>query len=216
MDPKLSSLDPKLQDAYNRVMGTTPAAPGPQTQAPQASVTPPPAAQAPDPALPPYPQAPAQADISSSGFQTPSPVDQAPQAPVYSAPIPVAESAPPPPPIAENAYSTPVTTPPPVPAEPTPAQSAPVQEYTQPAQPQMAPIETSSPAIPSAPSGSIPGVNSTLSFNATDSQKNVGTTPRKKGGLHIMPVVIGLGIVVLLVAYTFAWIILFNVEIPFL
>jgi hypothetical protein len=55
-----------------------------------------------------------------------------------------------------------------------------------------------------------------MAFNAEDSHKNVGTTPVKKGGMHIMPVVVGLGIVVLLMAYTFVWIMLFNVQVPFL
>jgi hypothetical protein len=71
------------------------------------------------------------------------------------------------------------------------------------------------PAAPT-PSGPIPGVNSTVAFNATDSHKNVGTTPVKKGGLHMMPVIVGIGIVFLLVAYTFVWVYLFKVDLPFL
>lgn len=125
MDPKLSNLDPKLQDAYHRVMGNT--APG-ATQELGQNPAPPPAAE---------PQTPTtNADPSKSA--------QAPQ------------------------------------------------------------------------SVSIPGVNSTMAFNAEDSHKNVGTTAVKSGGFHAMPIVIGLGIIILLVAYTFVWIMLFNVRVPFL
>ena len=44
----------------------------------------------------------------------------------------------------------------------------------------------------------------------------MGTTTVKKSGMRIMPLAIGFGIVFLLVAYTIVWIMLFNVQIPFL
>jgi len=159
MDPKLSNLDPKLQDAYNRVMGSTPNGNNPPV--PGQSPAP---AQDPAAAPPPMPQAP---------IQPPAP-------------------EPTPPPVSAETQAMP-----PAPTEP-------------PKAPDPMPTPTNN------PSGSIPGVNTTMAFNAEDSHKNVGTTPVKKGGLHMMPLVIGLGILVLLVVYTFVWIILFNVQIPFL
>lgn len=176
MDPKLSNLDPKLQDAYNRVMGN-----------PSAGVGAPPPPQNPDPALPnPFAQNPV-------GSPTP------PQNP-YTPPAP---AAPPPPP--QPAY-----TPPPPPA-PEPAPAPPLPPAPEPVAPPAPPAP-----VQNTPAGSIPGVNSTVAFNAADSGKNVGTTPVKKGGLHMMPVLIGVAIIFLLVAYTFVWIFLFKVQVPFL
>ncbi len=161
MDPKLSNLDPKLQDAYHRVMGTSHGGNNP----PQTTLTPPPQ----DPAMAPPP---ASTDLTSQAF------GQSPQAAPPPAPAQVQEPPPPP-----------------TPVEPS------------------RPIES---APSNLPPGSIPGVNSTLAFNSEDSHKNVGTTPTKKKGSHLMPVFVGLGIVALLVVYTFVWIILFNVQVPFL
>lgn len=171
MDPKLSQLDPKLQDAYHRVMGTTPGGNPPTPQPPQP----------PDPAV--APTAPTAPDLATQ---------------------PAPQQAVPPPP-AEPAF-----TPPPAP----PVQE--VQSPPPPAAPDPIPTSLGVSTPSNLPPGSIPGVNSTMAFNADDSHKNVGTTPIKKGGLHIMPVVIGLGIIAALVAYTFVWIILFNVQVPFL
>ena len=160
MDPKLSNLDPKLQDAYNRVMGGT------------ANVNNPPT-----PGQPPAPPA-----------QDPTAAQPIPQVP---SPQPPAAPEPTPPPA-----STETQAPPPAPAET---------------------VKTPAPPAPNPlPAGSIPGVNATMAFNAEDSHKNVGTTPVKKRGLHLMPLMIGFGILALIVVYTFVWIILFNVQVPFL
>lgn len=120
MDPKLPGTDPKLQEAYNRVMN------GP-------SVPPPPA---------PMPAAPTMPQQST--------------APMQPAPMPAA------------------------------------------------------PAQPAAPMTA-----STLAFNANNPSKNQGATV-KRGGSKIMSLVVALGIIVLLVVYTFVWIYVFKLQIPFL
>lgn len=135
MDPKLSATDPKLQDAYDRVMN------GP--------ATPPGGTVVPSPAVP--------------------PTQYSPQ--INAAPI------------------QPQTPPPPAPA-----------------MPQAAPM---SPASPSPVGGG------TIAFNANNPSKNQGATV-KRGGSKIMTLVLGVGIIVLLVAYTFVWIYVFKLQIPFL
>ena len=134
MDPKLSNLDPKLQDAYNRVMG------GPTPTAPAGGTVPPPTAPS----------------------QPVSPQPAAPQVPT----------------------PTPVT--PTVAADP-------------PAQPQAS------------------SFGGTLAFNANNAGKNQGTTVGvKKGGSKIMSLVLALGVIILLIAYTFVWIYVFKLDVPFL
>lgn len=128
MDPKLSGLDPKLREAYERVMNgpTSPGSPTPPTN----------------------PQTPAQ--------QTPP----APQA----APTPASVNAP------------------------------------------AAPAST--PAHPI----SNPSFNSG-SFNTA---APTGTTTVKKAGGKMSTILIILGLIVLLIAYTFVWVYLFDLKIPFL
>lgn len=145
MDPKLSNLDPKLKEAYDRVMGGPANAP--------AGPNPPGGASGPTPV----------------GAFPPSPTQQvSPPAPVLS-------------PSFNDAPIQPVT-----PAEPTPSAS---------------------------PSGSV---GSTIAFNANNAQKNQGTTTIKHEGSKLMPVIMGLGIVVFLLAYTFVWVFVFKLKIPFL
>lgn len=131
MDPKLSGLDPKLREAYERVMnGPSPVPSG---------INVPPA----NPAAPP-------------------PVTQ-----------PIVTPAPEPEPVPAP---TPVSPPPPTP-------------------------------VPAA---------SNFAFNA-NYQTNQGTTTTvKKAGGKMSSVLIILGLVVLLVAYTFVWVYLFKLKIPFL
>ncbi len=138
MDPKLSATDPKLQEAYDRVMNG-PAIP------PPGAVPPPPAPAPFNPVI---------------GAQPPAPAQFQPQAPV-------------------------------MPAEATAPQPAPV-----------------SPAAPSP-------IGGTIAFNANNPGKNQGATV-KRGGSKIMSLVLGLGVIVLLVAYTFVWIYVFKLQIPFL
>lgn len=132
MDPKLSNLDPKLQDAYGRVMN------GPSS-APSAGAVPPP---------------------------------------------------------------------------PAPAQAAPVSTPVAPQTPNPAPVAPTVAADPPSPQASTFG--STIAFNANNAGKNQGTTTVKKHGSKIMTIALGFGIIILLVAYTFVWIYVFKVQIPFL
>lgn len=139
MDPKLSGLDPKLREAYERVMNG-PTGPG--------GSTPPTPSQQPGQEQPP-------AQVSN----------------------PVAPT-PPPPPAA--------TPPPPSPAlNPTPPPSV----------------------APSSPSAS---------FSSGSFQTAQGTTAVKKAGGKMSTILILLGLAVLLVAYTFVWVFLFDLKIPFL
>ena len=129
MDPKLSGLDPKLREAYERVMN------GP-SPAPSGTNVPPSNPLAPPPVTPPI-------------------TTQTPEPEAVPAPAPVS--------------------PPPAPA-------------------------------PAA---------SSFAFNA-NYQTNQGTTTVKKAGGKMSSVLIILGLVVLLVAYTFVWVYLFKLKIPFL
>jgi len=234
MDPKLSNLDPKLQDAYNRVMGgsvnntTTPQQPNqtpPSSQEPplqsSPTQTPPPPTTAQNqpyqtsqsqeqqtsataPAYPPPPTDPDPGITPPSQFtentnpnpypngykETPPDIlSQSAQAPIVSSPAPDPEK-----------QTLPDETPPPsTPIDETPGPSA------------------SESTISTAPAqAAMPSSSSTIAFNAENSSKNIGTTPVKKGGLNILPLVVGLGVILLLLAYTFVWILIFNVELPFL
>lgn len=136
MDPKLSATDPKLQEAYDRVMNG-PAVPPPGT-------------------IPP-PPAPAPFSPQMGTSSTPIPVQ--PQAPVIPSEI----------------------------------------------------IPQAAPAAPAAPSP----FGGTIAFNANNPGKNQGATV-KRGGSKVMSLVLGLGVIILLVAYTFVWIYVFKLQIPFL
>lgn len=227
MDPKLSSLDPKLQDAYNRVMGSSPTGNTPPTPQPSTLNTPdpalaPPISSSPDPVAPQFPNPPSDPpptmidgtqNAAPPAFNSPDPASPPPfptdpaisPTPDPISPPPMVETAPPPAPAIEPS-PTPAPTMPEVQSEPTPVPD-----------PAISPSTTEQTvATSSMPSNAIPGVTTTVAFNASNSDKNVGTTPVKKGGLHLMPVIVGIGIVFLLTAYTFVWIILFNVQVPFL
>jgi len=176
MDPKLSNLDPKLQAAYNRVMGGTNVNPTPQ-QPDQASQTPQPTQQIPQQQSPsnipvPPPADPAPGITPASQFSTNTPANN----PSY---------------VNQN----PIPTPPPPP------------------QPNNNPNES---IKPHNPPPVMPSSSSTVAFNADNSSKNIGTTPIEKGGHHMLPFIVGIGILILLAAYTFIWIMIFNVDVPFL
>lgn len=93
-------------------------------------------------------------------------------------------------------------------------------QVEQPSAPQSAPQTPSSPPNPepvqAAPPPPTP-VSSTISYNANSSSTNQGITAVKKGGgSKLSTVFILLGLIVLLVAYTFVWIYVFKLKIPFL
>lgn len=132
MDPKLSGLDPKLREAYERVMNG-PTAPGGST--------------------PPTPNQQPNQEQPQASAQASNPVSPIPPPP---APSPTIASVP-----------------------------------------------------PIAPSSST-------SFNSGNFQTAQGTTAVKKAGGKMSTILILLGLVILLVAYTFVWVFLFDLKIPFL
>lgn len=166
MDPKLSNLDPKLKEAYDRVMnGPAPSPVGTNSPVPPA---PNPVIQGTPPSINPV-QAPSPVSNFShniSPIQPPGSFSnsQSPAAPSFSGEVPNINQAPP----------------------------------TQAINP-------------------TPAINSTIAFNASNAGKNQGTTPAKHGGSRsMMPILIGLGVIGLLAAYTFVWVIVFDLKLPFL
>ena len=140
MDPKLSSLDPNLKAAYDRVMSGPGSAPAAQNATP--------------------------------------PQQQVVQPPQASPTLPQ-----------QNFNSAPPVAP---------------------------PVQTVNPVVePVAPNPDT-SIGSTIAFNANNAQKNQGTVSVKKSGSKIMTAFLGLGLIVLLVAYTFVWIYVFKLKIPFL
>ena len=168
MDPKLSNLDPKLKEAYDRVMNGPVPSP--------ISTNPPP--------VPPAPNSVTQgASPSVNPVQTPPPVSN------FSHNISPIQ----PPGNFSNSQS--------------------------PAAPSFSDGVSNINPTPSAPASINPtsAINSTIAFNASNAGKNQGTTPAKHGGSRsMMPILIGVGIVGLLAAYTFVWVIVFDLKLPFL
>ena len=96
----------------------------------------------------------------------------------------------------------------PPPPSPMPGFSTGTEPIIQAQQPVVAP---SAPVTPAAPSG-VGG--STIAFNSNDSNKNQGATIKHGGKSKLMPVFMGLGIVIFLLAYTFVWVFVFKLKIP--
>ena len=92
-----------------------------------------------------------------------------------------------------------------------PAQTPPPIEQ---AAPQSQPQTIPQPAAPQPNQSS--GINSTIAFNAHNSEVNKGTTPVKGGGGIMKKILILLVVLVLLVAYTFVWIYVLKLDVPFL
>ena len=189
MDPKLSGLDPKLQDAYQRVMNgpaTPPDSVSTQTQTPQQPVQP----QTPNGSQPQTivePQRESQNQPEPS--QNPVLLSQSfNQANDFHPPQP---TAPPSPDV--NSYS------------PLPYSG----------------FNTSAPQQSQTPD-STPLVSSpnNVAYNADNNQgtdtPQASTTVTKKKGSVLLPLIVGLVIIFLLGAYTFVWIMIFGVKIPFL
>lgn len=106
----------------------------------------------------------------------------------------------------------------PVPQQPTPNAQAQPQPQTiiqptpttsQPIQPQAQPQPNVNPIMPTPQATNI---NGAVSFNAAASTETVV----KKGKPNIKNLLLGLGVVVFLVAYTFLWIFIFKIKLPFL
>lgn len=84
-----------------------------------------------------------------------------------------------------------------------------IQTQTPPPTPNPTPIQTAGP--PQAPT------SSTISYNATSTNSNQGISAVKRGGgSKFSTVFILLGLIVLLVVYTFVWVYVFKLKVPFL
>jgi len=195
MDPKLSGLDPKLQDAYNRVMSgpTTPPASGSST----GSATPPTTNASTSNPTPIQP-APNSPSISPPGQSTAPPSTSPSQSTSYSGFDTSASRG------NNEGYSSAAST--------YAAAAAPPQQATN-------PTASASTAAPTQPSVTPTTPSSTVSYNAqnpttTPAQNESGTV--KKKGSGIMPVFAGILIVFMLAAYVVLWIVIFEVEVPIL
>lgn len=99
------------------------------------------------------------------------------------------------------------------------SQTAPVQPATPQAnsdQPVLGQAPSTSPSpAPSNFSQAPSAATSTVAFNAHNSSLNQGAV-LKKGGSKTPTLVILIGLIILLIAYTFVWIYIFKLKIPFL
>lgn len=203
MDPqKLSQLDPKLREAYQRVMGTT--IPQPQT---------PPSAQVQTP-LPDEVSAKANPPASepttpvSDPAQTPQPTE-----PMPSPAEPNSTSTEPIPPPASQPEPffkpQPVTNPSP---QPVPNQEAAIPQ--QPAAQNSNFVQMNS-EIPAAPAKSdLAPPASTSNFTAPAPQAQ--SIPVKKKNGMILPIVFGVVGLIFVAIYTLFWTKIFNFKLPFL
>lgn len=188
MDSKLPQLDPKLKEAYDRVLN------GQNVSS----------SQNPDPAA-------RQNPINVAPAQT-SPVFQAQQPQAQNQPEPeglqgVASSQP----NVPNPVETPIQQPQPImaPIE-TPGSVGPIQ--TPQASPQSQPAITTPQSQPNQTPPPVQNIGGSIAFNAAGA---TGTVV-KKGKPNIKHILLGLGVVVFLVVYTFLWIFIFKIKLPFL
>lgn len=198
MDPqKLSQLDPKLREAYQRVMGTQ----IPKVQnVPIQIQTPTPPTPTPDPtpAPPPQPQPePTPLPNPPTGEDKPTPLIEKPTLPP-STPQSVFGS---------QSATNPQSQVPPAESNPAPAGGP-----------------TPGPAIPTQQASNFVQMNSevastpimaasTPNFTAPPQTQTIAV---KKKGNMIMPILMGIVIVVFLVIYTLFWTKIFDFKLPFL
>ena len=203
MDPqKLSQLDPKLRDAYQRVMGTPlpqvqPASPRGepvQAQTPLMPTPPTPTPSIPDPTPAPQPAPQPEPTPPPAGGPTPTIEEPGapPQPPEYQPPVPEP------------------TTPEPPPAIPAP-EPAPTPE---PAIPQQPPLGTNNFVQMNSEVASAPTVAPPASPNFA-APATASTIAVKKKSM-MMPVMIGAAALVFLAIYTLFWTKLFSLKVPFL
>lgn len=223
MDPKqpTNQLDPKLKEAYERVMGTMPASSTP----PQPVTTP--------PVLPTNPVVPHAMPITntppvihpSSPLPTPASMITPPIMPNGNPPHPIPSATTMPSvssePMSQHSVpSQPMMTPLPgqplksmEPINPTPisikAESKPEPVMTTPVnQPSM------SHATPMEPMHATVPLSTTTPVHAPISQIHGFVAPKKKAG--ISPVILIVGGVVFVIVYTLIWVKVFNIPLPFL
>ncbi len=187
MDPqKLSQLDPKLRDAYQRVMGT----------------------QLPDLQAPP---APTQDRLVQT--QNPPPPPEPTSDPTQ---MPQSEPEPTPPPLPAEPDSIPVSVPTPIIEEPslqTPVSEPESQPAINP-QPEAPPIIEPTPISPE-PTSPLQQNSISPNFAAPAPMQNQTMAIKKKGGM-LTPVMTGIVILVFIAVYTLFWAKIFNFKLPFL
>lgn len=201
MDPKASSqLDPKLQEAYNRVMGT-----------PTSGSTPT------DNTVP----TPVPADPTST---TPPVLD-----PTMPNPIP-SPTEPPTPPASNPPADNPLPPTPPTPVEPSmpsepqmppmPAAIDPTIPVNPPAAPEPEPAKSEVP-VPSQPA--MPQPTEEVVQTPTPAMNSMENTASvkphafvAKKGMKISPVILIVGGIAFLLVYTVVWVKVFNLSVPFI
>jgi len=187
MDPqKLSQLDPKLREAYQRVMGTS----TPKADAPSQAQSPTPTPPSPDPIpQPTIPTPPITPSIPESPTQPAEPPQSIPQ-PV-SDPIPAAQLPQP----AINPQPPTIPTPEPI-ADP------------QTAMPTSSNFDQMNSAVAGVPAASSPN------FSVPQPQTKPLVPAKKK--MKILPLLIVLGVIIFIAGYTFFWTQIFKFKLPFL
>lgn len=196
MDPKQNTqLDPKLQEAYNRVMGTDTSVPHDPTQPATPPTTTP--VTTPPPADPGSIQMPAASDTPAIPPAPPTmPTDPTQSTPSDNTP-PIIPSTP-------QMPSTQVVPDPTSPTPPTP--QVPQETPAQPAAP-----APQVPDLPEVPTQEVKKEPETVHFSSTTS---LSTSAKSK--TKISPIILILGAVIFLVAYALIWIKVFGLQIPFL
>jgi len=211
MDPqKLSQLDPKLRDAYQRVMGTS----VPQPQAVPASPRDEPV-QAQTPSMP--------TPITPTPTPTPQPQPQPEPEPTPTPPPATSDVAPAgaPTPTIEEPPTAPQSPIQPPPSEP---QSIPTPESSMPeSQPAIPPIpEPTIPTSPPAQTNNIVQMNSEVAASPAQNFTTPSAIPQtqavtiKKKNKILIPVLFGIVGLVFIVIYTLFWTKIFNFKLPFM
>jgi len=194
MDPqKLAQLDPKLRDAYQRVMGTTIPEPNP---APSQAQTPSPAGGPPT--------------------TNPSPIPQPqPQPEPNPAPSPIVEPTPPAAPTEEPSVPIQPTVPPTTEPQPAPLTPEPAVE-PQPAinpQPQAMSAQPTSNFVQMNSEVAAAPTTSTPNFSAPAPETQTVAVKKKSG---IMPILFGFVGLIFIAIYTIFWAKILNFKLPFL
>lgn len=213
MDPKtVTSLDPKLKEVYDRVMGTAnPASsPPPQTtpsNPPHTTSTPPAAASGSLNGIlstSPFPQ-----DIKTSMPSSPDPkvdaikppaVPPSPQNPLVSPPTPTA---------APMANTPPSMTPPTTPAPSTTPLGRPVIDYAALA----AKYATPTPPVSAMASTHQAVVTPSSTTYGVVNNETAKPAPQEKTGSSMKKLLLLVGLPLLLIAYTIIWVVLFKIDI---
>lgn len=204
MDPKQSSqLDPALQQAYDRVMGTNVSAPadsatpGTPTPVDPTATTPP--APSDTPTTTPSPADPSSTPVPDPNISAQTPTDTTPlvtpTTDVPSSPVPTTDNP-----------VTPAPDMPTIPADP--SSTPPVSDVP----PVPAPEEV--PTIVNQEVVETPAPTPNVSMENTASVKPQAFVGKK--GMKISPVILAVGGVAFLVVYTLVWVKVFNLQLPFL